>query len=109
MSGGTEVDNPESLRKAGNGAAEIAGETKTAGSHPVDETYAAAKDFSAEWSGGAGAALNRLASVWSLQVDGLVGRCRDLSAQFGATRNNYVEVESANTQTMRSAQPSPFG
>ncbi|MCL8016800.1 hypothetical protein [Streptomyces sp. AS02] len=109
VSSGTEVENPESLKKAGNGAAEIAGETKTAGNHPVDETRAAARDFSADWSGGAGAALNRLAAVWSLQVEGLVGRCRDLSTQFGATRNNFVEVEAANTQTMKSVQPSPFG
>ncbi|MEU0413969.1 hypothetical protein ABZ307_40175 [Streptomyces griseorubiginosus] len=109
MSGGTDVDHPESLKKAGNGAAEIAGETRTAGDHPLDETRSAAKDFSADWSGGLGAALNSLASVWSLQVDGLVGRCRALSTQFGTTGGNYVEVESANTQTMKAVQPSPFG
>ncbi|MFK4098835.1 hypothetical protein ACI2L1_01860 [Streptomyces sp. NPDC019531] len=109
MSTGTDVDNPQSLRKAGNGAAEIAGETRTAGNHPLNETRSAATDFSADWSGGMGAALNRLASVWSLQVDGLVGRCRDLSTQFGTTGGNYVEVESVNTQTVKSVQSSPFG
>ncbi|MFF0090880.1 hypothetical protein ACFYSF_13115 [Streptomyces canus] len=109
MSGGTDVDNPESLKKAGNGAAEIAGETRTAGNHPLDETRSAATDFSADWSGGSGAALNHLASFWSLQVDGLVGRCRDLSRQFGTTGGNYVEVESVNTQTVKFVQPSPFG
>jgi hypothetical protein len=109
VSGGTDVDDPASLKKAGNGAAEIAGETQTAGKHPVDETRAAARDFSADWSGGSGAALNRLAAVWSLQVEGLVGRCRDLSAQFGTTGGNYVEVESVNTQTVKSVRPSPFG
>jgi hypothetical protein len=109
VSGGTDIENPKSLKKAGNGAAEIAGETQTAGNHPVDETRAAARDFSADWSGGAGAALNNVAAVWSLQVEGLVGRCRGLSVQFGTTGGNYVEVESANTQTMKSVQPSPFG
>ncbi|MEU1475555.1 hypothetical protein [Streptomyces sp. NPDC005760] len=109
MSGGTDVAHPEALKKAGSGASEIAGETRTAGDHPLDETRSAATDFSADWSGGLGAALNSLASVWSLQVDGLVGRCRDLSAQFGTTGNNYVEVESVNTQTVKSVQPSPFG
>lgn len=112
MSGGTDIEDPTALNRAGSGAQEIAGRTRTAGAHPVDETESASRDFgSGNWDGGLGAALGGLARIWSSQVSALATDCEDLARQCGGTGLLYQNTETANTQTMRtlSGEPSPFG
>lgn len=112
MSDGTAIDDPAALGKAGSGADEVAGETQTSGSHPVDETRSAGKDFgNGNWDGGLGGALNNLAETWASQASALVATCRALSSQCGGSGLLYQRTEAANTQTMTSLsnQPSPFG
>ncbi|WP_053849193.1 hypothetical protein [Streptomyces sp. NRRL B-24085] len=112
MSGGTDIDDPAALNRAGSGARETAGQTRTAGAHPVDETRSAARDFgSAHWSGGLGAVLSGLADTWSSQVSALAAKCDSLAGQCGGSGLLYQDTEAANTQTMRSmsAGASPFG
>jgi hypothetical protein len=114
MSGGTDIEDPAALNRAGTGAQEMAGRTRTAGAHPVDETRSASKDFgsgSGNWNGRLGAALSGLAETWSSQVSALASKCDGLSRQCGGSGLLYQSTETANTQTMRSlsGKPSPFG
>jgi hypothetical protein len=112
MSGGTDIDDPAALNRAGSGAHEMAGRTRTAGAHPVDETRSASGDFgSGNWDGGLGGALSGLAQTWSSQVSALAAKCDGLSRQCGGSGLLYQNTETANTQTMRSlsGEPSPFG
>ncbi|MFI8072783.1 MULTISPECIES: hypothetical protein [unclassified Streptomyces] len=112
MSGGTDIEDPAALNRAGTGAQEMAGRTRTTGAHPVDETRSAAKDFgSGNWDGGLGGALSGLAETWSSQVSALASQCDGLARQCGGSGLLYQSTETANTQTMRSlsGKPSPFG
>lgn len=112
MSGGTDIDDPAALNRAGTGAREAAGQTRLAGAHPVDETRSASRDFdSAHWGGGLGGALCGLAETWSRQASALAAKCDSLAGQCGGSGLLYQNTEAANTQTMRStsAGSSPFG
>ncbi|MET7692689.1 hypothetical protein ABZT06_32785 [Streptomyces sp. NPDC005483] len=112
MSDGTDIDDPTALNRAGSGAHEIAGRTRTTGAHPVDETRSASRDFAGgNWDGGLGGALSGLAQTWSIQVSSLAEKCEGLSRQCGSSGLLYQNTEAANTQTMRSlsGEPSPFG
>ncbi|MER6495106.1 hypothetical protein ACFYZI_03045 [Streptomyces griseorubiginosus] len=112
MSGATDIDDPAALHRAGTGARETAGQTRTAGAHPVDETRSAARDLSGgNWSGGLGGALDGLAQTWSSQVSALAAKCDSLAGQCGDSGLLYQSTEATNTQTMRSlsAGSSPFG
>jgi hypothetical protein len=112
MSGGTDIEDPAALNRAGTGAQEMAGRTRTTGAHPVDETRSASKDFgSGNWDGGLGGALSGLAETWSSQISALASKCDGLSRQCGGSGLLYQNTETANTQTMRSlsGKPSPFG
>lgn len=112
MSGGTDIDDPAALNRAGSGAGEMAGRTRTTGMHPVDETRSASRDFaSGHWDGGLGGALSGLAETWSSQVSALAVKCDGLSRQCGGSGLLYENTETANTQTMRSLSggQSPFG
>ncbi|GGZ39350.1 type VII secretion target [Streptomyces poonensis] len=112
MSAGTEIEDPAALNRAGSGAQEVAGQTRTAGAHPVDESRSASRDFSSgNWDGGLGSALTNLAETWSSQVSALASDCDNLSRQCGGSGLLYQRTEAANTQTMRSlsSEPSPFG
>ncbi|WP_330264700.1 hypothetical protein [Streptomyces griseorubiginosus] len=112
MSGATDIDDPAALNRAGTGARETAGQTRTAGAHPVDETRSAARDFSGgNWNGGLGGALSGLTQTWSSQVSALAAKCDSLAGQCGGSGLLYQNTEAANTQTMRSmsAGSSPFG
>ncbi|MFJ9589848.1 hypothetical protein [Streptomyces acidicola] len=109
MTAGTEIKDPAALNRAGTGAREIEGQTRTAGAHPVDETRTAAGDFgSGNWDGGLGGALTGLAETWSSQVSALAAKCDSLAGQCGASGVLYQRTEAANTQTMRSLA-SDFG
>lgn len=109
MSTGTEIKDPVALNRAGAGAREIAGQTRTAGAHPVDETRSASRDFGAgNWDGGLGGALTNLAETWSAQVSALAADCDSLASQCGGTGLLYQRTEAANTQTMNSLA-SDFG
>ncbi|MEW2402697.1 hypothetical protein [Streptomyces sp. NPDC046862] len=109
MSTGTEIEDPAALNRAGSGAREIAGQTRTAGAHPVDETRTASRDFgTGNWDGGLGGALTNLAETWSAQVSSLAGKCDSLAGQCGASGVLYQRTEAANTQTMNSLA-SDFG
>lgn len=110
------IGNPGQLRKAGTGATEVAGETNTAGKHPVDETRDASHAFSSHnWDGGLGGALADLVEIWSSQTAALVGKCRSLGAQCTDTADNYTSVETQNKAAIANAgakgsnSPSPFG
>ncbi|MFE1781452.1 hypothetical protein ACFW9F_02360 [Streptomyces sp. NPDC059506] len=115
MSSSTKIGAPASLVKAGSRATELAGETGTAGDHPVDETRAAAKDFTgAQWGGGLGGSLADLADSWSRKTADLVRECRSLGGQCAETGRNYLLVESQNHSLMintakNTASDSPFG
>ncbi len=112
MSAGTDIEDPQSLNRAGSGAREVAAQTRTAGAHPVDETRSASRDFgSGDWDGGLGGALTGLAEIWSSQVSALASDCDSLAGQCGGSGMLYQRTEAANTQTMRSlsGEPSPFG
>jgi len=112
VSSGTDIENPAALNRAGTGAQEMAGRTRTTGTHPVDETRSASKDFgSGNWDGGLGGALSALAETWSSQVSALASKCDSLSRQCGGSALLYQSTETTNTQTMRSlsGEPSPFG
>ncbi|MEU9173974.1 hypothetical protein AB0D34_40470 [Streptomyces sp. NPDC048420] len=112
MSGGTDIDDPAALNRAGTGAQEIAGRTRTSGAHPVDETRSASRDFgSGNWDGGLGGALSGLAETWSSQVSALAASCDGLARQCGSSGMLFQSTETANTQTMNSlsVKPSPFG
>ncbi|MEV7379920.1 hypothetical protein [Streptomyces lydicus] len=110
---GTEIGNPASLSKAGRGATELAGETKMVGNQPVDETRAAAKDFSGgNWDGGLGKALNEVAETWSRQTSGLQESCMTLGNQCKETSKSYTSTEAENTSIVQRVDPgerSPFG
>ncbi|GGZ67411.1 hypothetical protein [Streptomyces bluensis] len=109
MSVGTEIEDPAALNRAGAGAREIEGQTRTAGAHPADETRSAARDFgSGNWDGGLGGALTGLAETWSAQVSALAADCDNLANQCGASGVLYQRTEAANTQTMHSLA-SDFG
>ncbi len=101
------------LRKAGQGALDLAGETKKLGSRPLDETRAAAKGFSgADWDGGLGKALGELSETWGRQVGSLQAECVLLGAQCVDTGNAYSSVESKNSSLMGhvdQGMDSPFG
>ncbi|MFF4030036.1 hypothetical protein ACFYZ2_09720 [Streptomyces sviceus] len=112
MSSGTDIEDPAALNRAGTGAQEMAGRTRSTGTHPVDETRSASKDFgSGNWDGGLGGALSGLAETWSSQVSALASTCEGLSRQCGGSGLLYQSTETTNTQTMRSlsGEPSPFG
>lgn len=112
MSTDTEIDDPAALDKAGSGAQELGGQTRTAGSHPDKETRSASRDFgSGHWDGGLGGALTSLAETWAGQVFTLAYACENLAHQCGSSGSLYQGTETANTQTMRSlsSEPSPFG
>ncbi|MGW1793634.1 hypothetical protein ACWCO0_23095 [Streptomyces tubercidicus] len=110
---GTEIIDPGSLSKAGRGATELAGETKKVGNRPVDETRAAAKDFSGgNWEGGLGKALGEVAETWLRQTSGLQESCVALGTQCKQTGNSYSSVEAENISVVErvdSGQRSPFG
>ncbi|WP_210592867.1 hypothetical protein [Streptomyces sp. GESEQ-35] len=109
MSAGTEIEDPAALNRAGAGAREIAGRTRTTGAHPVDETRSASRDFgTGNWDGGLGGALTGLAETWSAQVSALAADCDSLAGQCGGTGMLYQRTEAANTQTMHSLA-SDFG
>ncbi|WP_320777245.1 hypothetical protein [Streptomyces sp. CRN 30] len=100
------------LHRAGTGAHEIAGQTRTVGAHPVDETRSASWDFgSGDWDGRLGRALTALTETWSSQVATLASDCDNLARQCGGSGLLYQRIEAANTQAMRSLSndPSPFG
>lgn len=112
MATGTDIEDPAALNRAGTGAQEMAGRTRTTGAHPVDETRSASKDLGGgNWDGGLGGALSGLAEQWSSQVSALASKCDGLSRQCGGSGLLYQSTETANTQTMRSvsAGQSPFG
>ncbi|MEU1475549.1 hypothetical protein ACFYZ8_12960 [Streptomyces sp. NPDC001668] len=112
MAGGTDIEDPAALNRAGSGAQEIAGRTRTSGRHPVDETRSASRDLGSDnWDGGLGGALSGLAETWSSQVSALAARCEGLARQCGSSGMLYQGTETANTRTMSSlsAQHSPFG
>ncbi|WP_399085497.1 hypothetical protein ACGH2B_06615 [Streptomyces sp. BBFR2] len=110
---GTEIDDPAELRKAGQGALDLAGETKKAGNRPLDETRAASQGFSqAEWDGGLGKALSELSETWSRQLNSLQADCVLLGGQCIDTSEAYSTVESTNSAVMGNAGRevnSPFG
>jgi hypothetical protein len=106
---GTEIEDPAALNRAGSGAREIEGQTRTAGAHPVDETRSASGDFgTGNWTGGLGGALTGLAETWSAQVSALAADCNSLAGQCGASGVLYQRTEAANTQAMHSLA-SDFG
>lgn len=109
----TEIGDPKSLSKAGAGATELAGETKTAGNRPVDETRAAAKDFAGgNWEGGLGKALTDVAETWSKQSSGLQSICVTLGSQCKETAASYSSTETENTSVVQNVdrgERSPFG
>ncbi|GAA2479686.1 hypothetical protein GCM10010406_14870 [Streptomyces thermolineatus] len=112
MSTGTEIEDPAALNRAGSGARDLAGQTRTAGAHPVDETRSASRDFgTGNWDGKLGGTLADLAEVWSAQVSALASDCDRLADQCGGSGLLYQNTETANTQNMLSlsAEPSPFG
>ncbi|MET7478702.1 hypothetical protein ABZT17_30655 [Streptomyces sp. NPDC005648] len=109
MSVGTGIEDPGALNRAGSGAREIAGQTRTAGAHPTDETRTASRDFGAgNWDGGLDTALSSVAETWSSQVSALAARCESLATQCGNTGLLYQRTEAVNTQTMNSLA-SDFG
>ncbi|CAL9404867.1 hypothetical protein SUDANB6_01533 [Streptomyces sp. enrichment culture] len=112
MAAGTDIEDPAALNRAGTGAHEMAGRTRTAGAHPVEETRSASRDFGGgNWDGGLDGALTGLAETWSSQVSALVADCDRLARQCGGSGMLYQRTEAENTQTMRSltSEPSPFG
>ncbi|MGW1161021.1 hypothetical protein ACWD48_22930 [Streptomyces sp. NPDC002519] len=109
MAAGTEIEDPVALNRAGTGAREIAGQTRVAGAHPVDETRSASRDFGVGyWDGGLGRALTGLAEIWSAQVSALVADCDSLASRCGSSGMLYQRTETVNTQTMHSLS-SDFG
>jgi len=109
VSAGTGIEDPGALNRAGSGAHEIAGQTRTAGAHPVHETHKSSRDFGAgNWDGGLDTALSSLAETWSSQVSALAAKCESLAAQCGNTGGLYQRTEATNTQTMNSLA-SEFG
>ena len=109
MSAGTGIEDPGALNRAGSGAREIAGQTRTAGTYPVDETRTSSRDFGAgNWDGGLDKALTDLAVTWSSQVSALAAKCDSLAGQCGNTGLLYQRTEATNTQTMNSLA-SDFG
>ncbi|MFJ9178752.1 type VII secretion target [Streptomyces sp. NPDC102360] len=112
MAVGTEIDTPGALNRAGSGAREIAGEARTVGAHPVDETHSASRNFDAgKWEGGLGKALTDLAETWSAQVSTLVADCNSLAGRCTESGTLYQRTEATNTAIMTSppSEPSPFG
>ncbi|MET9291154.1 type VII secretion target [Streptomyces sp. NPDC003077] len=110
--GNTKISNPARLISAGTQARQVAGDTKTAGQLPVDDTRAASRNFSGgHWDGGLGSALNGLAETWSGQCSALVNRVAGLGNNLESTGNGYNNVERTNAHTMRSVprETSPFG
>ncbi|KPI05827.1 hypothetical protein OK074_4317 [Actinobacteria bacterium OK074] len=109
MATGTEIEDPAALSRTGTGAHEIAGQTRAAGSHPVDETRSAAQDFgTGNWDGGLSGALTGLVETWSVQFSALAADCDNLGGQCGSSGTLYQRTEAANTQTMHSLA-SDFG
>ena len=109
MPAGTDIKDPAALSRAGTGAGEIAGQTRSAGAHPVDETRSASRDFGTDnWDGGLDKALSGLAEIWSAQVYALVADCNSLASQCASSGTLYQRTEVANTQNMDSLR-SDFG
>lgn len=103
MAAATEIEDPAALSHASSGAREIAGQTRTAGAHPVDETRTTSRDFgTGNWDGGLEGALTNLAETWHSQVSTLAASCDSLATQCGGTGLLYQRTETANTQTMNS-------
>lgn len=108
----TDIGDPASLKKAGSGAIDLAGDTKMAGSRPIDETQAAAKDFSGgNWEGGLGKALTEVARTWARQSSALQASCVEMGNQFRETSNNYSSGEEENVSVIQrvESERSPFG
>lgn len=98
------VEDPEKLSKAGEGATQLAGRTKSLGKHPEDETRAAARTLDGqEWGGQLGEALHHLHRKWSSQTEAQSGRCHTVSRQCATTSQNFTQTETANTNTVNSA------
>ncbi|GAU67492.1 putative glycosyl hydrolase [Streptomyces sp. NBRC 110611] len=113
--GDIELGDAAQLRKAGTGATEVAGETETAGKHPVDETRGASQSFrGGMWDGKLGTALDNLVEVWSSQTSALAGKCHSLGTRCMETAENYSSVETQNASAFSDVakgthSPSPFG
>ncbi|MEU6330230.1 hypothetical protein ABZ851_23570 [Streptomyces sp. NPDC047049] len=109
----TQIGDPHSLSKAGVGATELAGETKAVGNRPVDETRAAARDFTgSNWEGGLGKALTDVAETWSRQSSGLQAICVTVGSQCKETAASYSSTETENTSVVQNVDKgarSPFG
>ncbi|UKY47802.1 hypothetical protein [Streptomyces inhibens] len=107
-----QIEDPVSLRAAGTGALEMAGELHAKGNHGSEATSCAVAWFlDPFWFGELGGALLDVSERWEEQTKVLVGLCRDVHANCTETANNYTKAESANTETMKSVAPlhTPFG
>ncbi|MET9293863.1 hypothetical protein [Streptomyces sp. NPDC003077] len=110
--GTTRLDDPESLKRSGNGANELAGLLKTHSAAVDDETKSASGAFKMDfWYGSLGVSIESVLSTWQSQTTALVNKCRDLHDKCVATSDNYLQSEHANVGAMKNVRPddSPFG
>ncbi|MET9293603.1 hypothetical protein [Streptomyces sp. NPDC003077] len=108
----TKIDDPGSLRQAGAGALELAGELNSKKEGACSALHIGGMGMIGDsWGGELGNAIFEAKDRWAKQSDALVQVCRDLHAQCTSTADNYTKTETANTETMNalSKTRSPFG
>ncbi|MDI3422690.1 hypothetical protein [Streptomyces luteolus] len=106
MSGTTQISDPQSLKKAGTGAGELAGRMKAIGASADTESQNAASAMKMDyWYGSLGVALEGALRTWQSQTDALVGKCRSLHDKCTQTADNYLTTETANAQGMNAIRP----
>ncbi|MFD8591283.1 type VII secretion target [Streptomyces sp. NPDC059637] len=109
--GTAQIDDPASLKKAGNNANELAGRLNADGKHAEDDTAHAVKALKGEhWHGALGSTLDAVLDTWSRQTASLVRKCRDIHSKCTATADNYTRTERENTAVFSTTtKQSPFG
>lgn len=109
--GTTTIEDPPSLKRAGTGALELAGELHSKAEVGENALFIGAQGFFGDWGGELGTSMLDAKESWVHQTAALVRTCRDLHEQCSTTADNYTKTETANAETMSAASKtrSPFG
>ncbi|MCK1798639.1 hypothetical protein MTQ01_21950 [Streptomyces sp. XM4193] len=107
-----QLEDPESLKKAGRGAQSIAGEVN-ANASTMQSAFAdsAPNLHGDDWDGQIGFALLHVAELWKNQNAKMVRTCLEISDNFIKTAENYDDTEETNTRAMKFSddRDTPFG
>ncbi|MFH9419167.1 hypothetical protein [Streptomyces sp. NPDC017529] len=110
--GETSIDDPGSLKKAGAGALELAGELNSKAGLADGALQIGGQDLIGDsWGGDLGGAMLEAKERWAKQTAALVRTCRDLHEQCTTTAENYTTTETANSETLAAVSKarSPLG